>query len=622
MIQTLLVVAAVLARASAQYEPIVPEASLAATPYHIWAHLHWAWLHANAVNQQSAIELVDDYASYGIPVGGTNIDSSWMTAYNTFMQDTEVFPDMPTFIEDMHARNIRVIFWATSMVNQEHPQYEMAVAKGFLVKNSKGFPRPVEWWHGYGGFLDYTNPEAVEWWHGQMDNILDMGADGFKCDGTDPYISEYIAAGGAYGYNGTEISYRDYADSYYGDFFAYTREKRGDAGLIMSRPVDCLVDPVSEICWGYSPQDVVLAGWMGDDDSTYDGFRNCVAKVIYSAWMNYPGFGCDIGGYRGNSNEGIPEKEVYLRWMQFGAFIPLMENGGNGEHRPWAVGGNPEDPDDVDMQIVAIYRKFVLQHHRLAPLLLTAGSDARENTRSLVVPLATKPDDSYDWSRDHKPFTRPDSYAYVLADALLVQPIVYGITPNEREDKDKFADRDDKGAAVVTVAFPEGETWLDWWAPSDASKMREGGSSMREVVPQSSLPVYVKRGALLPLAATPQDVPAFDASMPILFTWFAPVPGDSTHATMREPAVAGPGAACDASFTQDASISLSFSSHAGRGGFEVVGISEPISVQVLTSGGEDACESSYSVDTSTFKIVCSDMSGGARVTLVDVQPTL
>jgi hypothetical protein len=33
-----------------------------------------------------------------------------------------------------------------------------------------------------------------------MDNILDLGADGWKCDGTDPYFAEIV---GARGYQGS-----------------------------------------------------------------------------------------------------------------------------------------------------------------------------------------------------------------------------------------------------------------------------------------------------------------------------------------------------------------------------------------------------------------------------------
>jgi len=48
---------------------------------------------------------------------------------------------------------------------------------------------------------------------------------------------------------------------------------RGD-GLIMARPVDCLVDNAAvlgaSVCWGYSPKNVLYSGWVGDDDSTFE----------------------------------------------------------------------------------------------------------------------------------------------------------------------------------------------------------------------------------------------------------------------------------------------------------------------------------------------------------------
>ena len=80
--------------------------------------------------------------------------------------------------------------------------------------------------------------------------------DGWKVDGTDPFIIEYIVP---HGYDGGVITYRDYADAYYrkciclgdgfvrsvpstrrfsGDFFNYTRSRNGPHCLIWSRPVD------------------------------------------------------------------------------------------------------------------------------------------------------------------------------------------------------------------------------------------------------------------------------------------------------------------------------------------------------------------------------------------------
>ena len=51
-----------------------------------------------------------------------------------------------------------------------------------------------------------------------MDKVLDMGLDGFKCDGTDPYTLEFIIIESHKGI----ITERDYANSYYQDFWNYS----------------------------------------------------------------------------------------------------------------------------------------------------------------------------------------------------------------------------------------------------------------------------------------------------------------------------------------------------------------------------------------------------------------
>ena len=61
-----------------------------------------------------------------------------------------------------------------------------------------------------------------------------MGIDGWKCDGTDPYILEDVVAHGKHGI----VTRKEYSDAYYGDFFDYTRQKLGADKLIMSRPCD------------------------------------------------------------------------------------------------------------------------------------------------------------------------------------------------------------------------------------------------------------------------------------------------------------------------------------------------------------------------------------------------
>ena len=71
-------------------------------------------------------------------------------------------------------------------------------------------------------------------------------------------------------------------------------------------------------------------------DDSFEGLRQALDRYLQSAWAGYANFGSDIGGYRGTPNADR-SYDLLLRWAQLGAFSPLMENGGEGEHRPWMV---------------------------------------------------------------------------------------------------------------------------------------------------------------------------------------------------------------------------------------------------------------------------------------------
>ena len=62
---------------------------------------------------------------------------------------------------------------------------------------------------------------------------------------------------------------------------------------------------------------------------------------MHSPFLGYANFGSDIGGYRSGNDTALGRtKELFVRWAQLGAFSPLMENGGNMEHRPWVFDSN------------------------------------------------------------------------------------------------------------------------------------------------------------------------------------------------------------------------------------------------------------------------------------------
>jgi alpha-glucosidase (family GH31 glycosyl hydrolase) len=331
--------------------------------------------------------------------------------------------------------DIRVIMWATSIVNETASNYQEGKDKGYFLSGGKA----VNWWGGKGALLDYTNPEAVEWWHDQMDMILDMGIDCWKVDGTDPVVMLLLPA---IGFGGEYISWAEYRDQCYRDFFDYTRARLGNDRVIMARPVDDQLLRIG-LPLVFTTRDINFAGWAGDNDNDWAGLRHALNNMFTAAHFNFVSYGSDIGGFR---YHGEKYKDVFIRWAQLGAFCPIMENGGNGEHRPWMY----------DDETLGIYRKFVFLHHALIPYIYSQAAYSYELEKPTMRTQAGK-------------------YIYMLGDDILVAPF--------------FEEGNDR-----TVVFPFG----NWIYMFDESKQYSAG--IRKInFPLSEFPAFIRKGAIIPL---------------------------------------------------------------------------------------------------------------------------
>ena len=406
-------------------------------PYPAFVFGHWVW--EDESTDKSLRDLVKGYQERGIPVSAVIIDSPWETAYNTFEFDRNLFPDYERLLKELNEQGISVILWITCAINKEDPDYEYALEKGYFAPGLEEY----KWWKGVGGLIDYENPQALEWWHKRVDRVMNLPFDGWKVDGIDGLIA----------LKGLNIR-QEYARNYYPDFYHYTKEKTGRNTVIMARGIEIFsehtlglpgwVNPLKAgIPLEYAPREVSFATWMGDQDPTWNGMRAAYRSFKKSALEGYlvPGF--DIFGYR----DGEPDKELFLRWAQWGAFSPFMENGGIAEHRPWAYGHDA----------VEIYRHYAVWHEELGWYLYSIGEERFENGRSLV---------------------KPAGKGYLLGDDIYVQPI---LKPGLEKKQ--------------VIVLPEG-SFRDW---NNLSKRYCSGEKTHLGYPIHEFPVFIREGALIPL---------------------------------------------------------------------------------------------------------------------------
>ncbi len=410
-------------------------------PWPEWVFHHWVW--EDESTQESAMQLVDDYIAHDIPVGAIIIDSPWETGYNTFDWDTGLYADPQSMINYFHSKNVRVLIWITTAINIDvHDLWSYGDSMGYFMKQSAGSngSAVVNWWKGDGSMIDFFNPAAVAWWKSMMDKALDMGIDGWKCDGTD----YSIVLGATYSPGaGRTVSRSEYSAAYYQLFHDYTRQRLGNDRVNMSRPIDNYGLGIGGDIVAFTPKDIGWACWVGDQDATFDGLKAALNNMYHSDDYGYLIFGSDIGGYREEPVPNGREKDVFIRWAQLGAFSPLMENGGGGEHRPWMF----------DQETNDIYCQFVRLHHALIPYFVEQSDSMFNAGESLMQ------------------FFNSSNYSFMLGSDIFVAPIL-------------------SASNNISVNFPSGST--SWVYLFDTTQVHQSGTSASLTIPLGEYPVFLK----------------------------------------------------------------------------------------------------------------------------------
>jgi alpha-glucosidase (family GH31 glycosyl hydrolase) len=426
-------------------------------PWPEWVFKHWVW--QAGLDQDGVIQLVQDYTSHNIPVHAVIIDFPWETGVNTFQFNPVMFPDPKAMIDWLHDQDVRVLVWANPAINAfcepgntvcpEQDIYNEGLEKGYLMGDGILVPS----WLGCpggeffcAGLPDLFNPEALDWWHGLLDNVLDLGIDGWKLDTIEPFsvmvsISPYAGPTEPWEFN----------DLYYTDFFEYTRSKLGPDRVIMARPVDLLnlsvlFGETMVLPFMNAPREVNFAGWLGQRSSDYNGIRETIYNMYQSSNVGYLSVGSDIGGSK------VPAEELFIRWAQLGCMSPLMVNGGDGEHRPWMIGGDT-------LQTADIYRTYADLHYALITYLQQQAGKAWANGASLI--------------EFQKNAGEIHTWEYLLGNDILVAPLY-------------------EAGDTRTVNFPAGDDWVYLW---DRGQVYAGGTQAALAFPLAEYPVFLRKGS-------------------------------------------------------------------------------------------------------------------------------
>lgn len=393
-----------------------------------WALGPW-WSRYWAYHDHELRSLVQEFRDRGFPLDVLVIDMDWHTpqAWTGYTWNRELFPDPPGFLDWLHRHHLHTtlnLHPALGVAPFESDYPAMAQAMGVEAGGDTIPFRITDRRFAQAYFEVLHHPKE------------DQGVDFWWMDWQQGRTSELPGLDPLPWLN--HLHHRD------------LRRRPGTRPLLLSR-------------WGGLGSHRYPVGFSGDTFAGWEALRFQPRYTAAGANVGYGWWSHDIGGHF-----GAGEPELYARWVQFGAFSPLLRlhssNHAEWDRRPWAFG--PE--------VEGVARDAFRARLELMPYLYTCARHTSETGVAMIRPMAwVAPEhDSAYVARDQ----------YLLGEDLLVAPVL--------EPADGAT-----GLARKDVWLPPGE-----WIERASGETVVGPRWVTRQVDLACVPQYVRAGAIIPLA--------------------------------------------------------------------------------------------------------------------------
>ncbi|WP_043683193.1 glycoside hydrolase family 31 protein [Streptomyces xylophagus] len=419
-----------------------------------WAlgHHHARW---GFGTEQEVRRIVAGYQERGLPLDAVHLDIDHYDEHQVFTVDQERFPKLPALAEELRRDGIRLVSIVDPAVKAEpgNAVYDSGTVEDAFVRDASGRLVRGVVWPGEAVFPDFTHARVREWWGGLYQERLAQGFAGFWHDMNEP------TSFAAFGESTLPRSARHDLEGRGGDH----REAHNVYALCMARAA---YEALRELApqerpflfsrSGWAGMQSYGGTWSGDVATGWPGLRASLSLVMGLGLCGVPYSGPDVGGF-----DGSPSPELYLRWFQLGAYLPLFRTHASlraGRREPWEFGAD----------VLEHARVALVERRRLLPYFMTLAHLARRTGAPYVRPLW--------WGAPEDRALRDCEDAFMLGDCLLVAPVL------------------DPGSDRRAVQLPRGR-----WYDTETEQAYEGPAQILVDAPLSRIPVLARAGAVLPV---------------------------------------------------------------------------------------------------------------------------
>ncbi|NII10774.1 glycoside hydrolase family 31 protein [Oleiagrimonas sp. C23AA] len=421
-----------------------------------------------------------------IPADTLFLDIDYQNKDRTFTIDKQAFPHFAQMIAQLHRMQFHVVAITDLAIPDAKPgQYavrDSGLKHDVFVKRADGSHYLGDVWGGPSFFPDFTNQAAARWWGRQYAHFYqDLDIDGFWNDMNEPSIFN-VASKTMPLDNRDRIVQPGWAERTttqreIHNVFGMLNSRATYRGLLKLKPD---LRPYVLTRDSYAGGQRYAATWTGDNSATWDHMRISTPQLMNLGLSGFAFAGDDIGGYAGS-----PPADLLTRWIELGAFNPIMRDHTEKYTRPqepWVDGARQE----------AIRRHYIQARYRLLPYLYTLAEQAHRTGLPMMRPLFLNFPNAANLN------VANDS-EFMLGGDLLVAPAPFP------EQMDGY-----------TVSFPKGSSWYDYWSGKRVMLDAHGQLTLPHPA-LDTLPVFVRAGAIVPrqplvqsTAQTPQGALELD----------------------------------------------------------------------------------------------------------------
>lgn len=408
--------------------------------------------------------LVQGLEKHDLPCDVVHIDPWWMRwrKYADYLWDTKAFPDPQRLIDELHDQGLHLSLWQHPYISVESDLFTEGQQQGYFALRPDGEVYIIDYGLSLstlpGGVTELADGKSS--WNAQV-AILDLtnseAVEWYKSlmrpvlkQGIEVFKTDFgedipFDARFANGFTGAEM-HNLYPLYYNQVVYEVTREVTG-TGIVWSRS-------------GWSGSQRYPTCWSGDPACSWDSMAFTLRGGLSLGLSGVPFWSHDVGGYRGH-----PSQKLYIRWAQFGMFCSHTRCHGESQREPWFYGEPALD----------IFRRYARLRYQLFPYLYACAYEASQSGLPVIRAMALSfPQDPSAYDQDLQ---------YMLGPWLLVAPIF-----NEHDHR--------------SVYLPDGK-WVDYWT----GEVHSGPRHIDVAVPLDRLPLYVRKGAVIPMMQPANRIP-------------------------------------------------------------------------------------------------------------------